>query len=677
MGVTCIGSWPPKSEIVPSPLPGSTPRAMREMALGRCRVAASVLSGDNRHMYSRTLARVSVVGLAMLSFHGVATAQSASANAGQADHTEYVAARSRSLRRLMDEHLNFIYRGDPLRASTSGVAGFETLVPDASIQTIASRLAESNARLAELDSMPRDDFNEDDKLDADLLRRSLVLAREFGRLHSEQYVVTALSGPHIDLPQIVDQIPIRTDAQLHDWATRLEKLPAYLDQCIELMRAGLAAGRVPPKVILARSVQVTELQCTPEFQKDPTGSPFYRPFLANPNHPDAARARATVLNGILPAYRRLAGFLRDEYIPACRDSIGASQSVDGIAAYQLLLRQHTTTELTPDQIHEIGLREVGRIRTEMFAAIAKTDFPRKDELKGEELFTAFLAYLRSEPRFYYTTADDLLRGYRDIGKRMDAALPSLFGRLPRNTYGVREMPHFMAPTSPTAYYNYGSIRSGTPGYFVANTYALDQRPRYAMISLTLHEAVPGHHLQLALQDELENVHELRRFGEFTAFVEGWALYAEKLGLEVSTEGEPGLGLYTDPYANFGRLSDEIWRACRLVVDTGIHSKGWTRQQAIDYMLANTSGTQQNTVSEVDRYIGWPGQACAYKVGELTISELRQQAASRLGSRFDIRAFHDELLGSGSLPLDILRARIERWIQRHEKSVTLEPASEKK
>jgi uncharacterized protein (DUF885 family) len=571
------------------------------------------------------------------------------------------AVRSASLRRLMDEHLNFIYRGDPLRASTSGVAGFETLVPDASAETLSARLAELNARLAKLESMPRDDFTDEDQLDADLLRRNLVLAFEFGRMHAEQYVVTALNGPHIDLPQIVDQIPIRTDAQLHDWAIRLEKLPAYLDQCIALMRSGLAAKRVPPKVILARSVQVTELQCMPAFVSDPTQSPFYRPFLAHPGHPDAARAKAAVRDWIIPGYRRLADFLRDEYIPGCRDSIGASESVDGLAAYQLLLRQHTTTELTPDEIHELGLREVARIRAEMFAAIAKTDFPQKDELKGDELFAAFLKFLRTNPRFYYTKAEDLLRGYRDVGKRIDAALPSLFGKLPRNTYGVREMPAFMAPTSPTAYYNYGSIRSGTPGYFVANTYALDQRPTYSMVSLTLHEAVPGHHLQLALQDELENVHELRRFGEFTAFVEGWALYAERLGLEVKTEGEPGLGMYSDPYNNFGRLGDEMWRACRLVVDTGIHAKGWTRKRAIDYMLANTTGTQQNTVAEVDRYIGWPGQACAYKIGELTIRELRARATAALGDRFDVRAFHDAVLGAGSLPLDVLRGRIERWI----------------
>lgn len=561
----------------------------------------------------------------------------------------------------MDEHLDFLYRGDPLRASTNGVPGFETAVPDASAATIAVRRAESDARLLQLEAMSDADFSADDKLDAELLKRNLRISRDSDALHFEQYVVTALNGPHIDLPQIVDQIPIRTDVQLRDWATRLEKLPTYLDQCIVLMREGLNAKRVPPKVILSRSVQVTEIQCSPELVADPTRSPFYRPFLANAGHPDAARARAAIKNGILPAYRRLADFLRDEYIPGCRDSIGASQGADGMAAYQLQLRRHTTTDLTPEQIHELGLREVARIRAEMFEAIAKTDFPQKDELKGDELFTAFLKYLRTNPRFYYTKPEDLLRGYRDIGKRIDAALPSLFGKLPRNTYGVREMPAFMAPTSPTAYYNYGSIRSGTPGYFVANTYALDQRPRYAMVSLTLHEAVPGHHLQLALQDELENVHPLRRFGEFSAFVEGWALYAERLGLEVKTEGEPGLGLYTDPYDNFGRLGDEMWRACRLVVDTGIHAKGWTRQQAIDYMLANTTGTQQNTVSEVDRYIGWPGQACAYKIGELTIRELRDKAAARLGESFDIRAFHDAVLGAGSLPLDVLRGLIERWI----------------
>jgi uncharacterized protein (DUF885 family) len=314
----------------------------------------------------------------------------------------------------------------------------------------------------------------------------------------------------------------------------------------------------------------------------------------------------------------------------------------------------------------MGVSEVARIRAEMFRVIARTDFAQRDTLKGDELFAAFVNHLRTEPRFYCQSPQELLTGYREIAKRIDGELPRLFGRLPRLPYGVRELPKFAAPASPTAFYYPGSLTGGVAGYFMANTYRLDQRPRYEMISLTLHEAMPGHHLQIALADEVEGVHPFRRRLGYTAFVEGWGLYAERLGMEMfapigkAEDAGLGRGLFKDPYDDFGRLTYEMWRACRLVVDTGIHAKGWSRQQAIDFMKHNTALSELNIEREVDRYIAWPGQACAYKVGELAIRKMRAEAESALGDRFDLRAFHDHLLGAGALPLDVLQTRMERW-----------------
>ncbi len=334
-------------------------------------------------------------------------------------------------------------------------------------------------------------------------------------------------------------------------------------------------------------------------------------------------------------------------------------------------------------MHRIGLREVARLREEMLACIAETDFKGTPGLTGDALLREFIAFVRSAPRFYYTDAADLLRDYREIGKRVDPELPRLFSTLPRLPWGIRELPRFASASSPAAYYYPGSMRNGVPGYFMVNTGAMDRRPRYGMVSLTLHEAVPGHHLQGAITDELEDVHEFRLLLSCTAYVEGWALYAERLGLEMGdgtlrrgapTEtSQPGSfrinharGLYADPYDNFGRLSDEMWRACRLVIDTGLHGDfegaGWSREQAIEYLLANSAVTPADAANEVDRYISWPGQACAYMLGLLEMLALRERAQQALGDRFDLRRFHACILDGGVLPLPVLRAKVDRWIE---------------
>jgi uncharacterized protein (DUF885 family) len=319
---------------------------------------------------------------------------------------------------------------------------------------------------------------------------------------------------------------------------------------------------------------------------------------------------------------------------------------DGRAWYAFNARVNASTSLNPRQIHELGLSEVKRIRAEMDKVIAQTGF------KGS--FGEFLDFMRKDPRFFYTDAADLLRGYRDICKRADPELARLFGKLPRLTYGVLPVPTYAEKSQTTGYYQAGSLEAGRPGYFFANTYALDTRPKWEMEALTLHEAVPGHHLQIALTQEMENVPEFRRHGGYTAFGEGWGLYAESLGTE--------MGFYKDPYMNFGRLVYEMWRAIRLVVDTGMHDMGWTRQQAIGYFLANASKNEHDVTVEVDRYIVWPGQALAYKIGELKIKELRAYATKELGEKWDVRAFHDQLLRQGALPLDLLEKRTKNWVR---------------
>jgi uncharacterized protein (DUF885 family) len=386
---------------------------------------------------------------------------------------------------------------------------------------------------------------------------------------------------------------------------------------------------------------------------DPTKSPFYAPFERVPDAVPAAdrerlraAARDAIASSVFPAFTRLRDFVRDTYLPAGTRPIGASALPNGAAYYRYAARQSTTTALSPDEIHRIGLAEVARIRAQMDTVMRRSGFTGT--------FQEFLTFLRTDPRFYYKTADELVAAYRDISKRADAGLPTLFAELPRNTYGVRPFPDYEAPSQTTARYYQGAADGSRPGWFMVNTHRLDMRPKYEMEALTLHEAVPGHHLQISRAQELRGLPDFRRNAGYTAFVEGWGLYAESLGAEMP-------GFYADPYSKFGQLTYEMWRACRLVVDTGMHHHGWSRQRAIDFMRENTAKSEQDIVVEIDRYIVWPGQALAYKIGELKIKELRARAVRELGPRFDVRKFHNALLDNGPLPLDVLEREIDRWI----------------
>lgn len=528
----------------------------------------------------------------------------------------------------------------------------------------------------ELASLDRTGFTEADRLDADLLLYGLDQQIAAIPLKRWQMPVNSQGGPQVWLPQLSDQLPMTTAKHRQDYLQRLKQVPIVVGDTMDNMRLGMTENRVPPKAAVAPTPAQAMAQASPEYRADPTRSPFYRPFLSlDPADPVAAEARAVIADRIIPVYQELALFLQNEYLPACRDSVGTAQGVDGIAAYDLAVAEHTTLpSATARSVHDTGLAQVARIRAEMIGVIRQTDWykgvigridPTPAWANGDDdrLFAEFVQFLRTDPRFYFTKPEDLLNAYKIIAKDIDAEMPRLFNRLPRLSYGVRPIPTFAAKAAPSAYYYPGSMTAGIPGYFMCNLSSLDQRPRYEMIALTLHEGVPGHHHQIALAQELENQHPLRTTYGFTAFVEGWALYAERLGLEVGGPGgAPTRGLYADPYDDFGRLNFEMWRAMRLVVDTGIHAFGWDRQKAIDYMTANSAISAHNIAAEVDRYIGWPGQATGYMMGQIRILALRAKAEKDLGPKFDLRRFHDALVADGAIPIPVLESKMERWMQ---------------
>ncbi|HRD46871.1 MAG TPA: DUF885 family protein, partial [Caulobacter sp.] len=413
-------------------------------------------------------------------------------------------------------------------------------------------------------------------------------------------------------------------------------------------RRGVRSGFTQPRPIADIVLNQARKAAASPVEADPSIAALDRlPNSVSAADKAALKARATTLvkDGLRPAQKRFVTFLETEYLPAARPGLGASTVPDGKAYYAWLARRYTTTDLTPDEIHEIGLKEVARIRAEMDGIRAQTGFTGSH--------AEFLAYLRSDPRFYAQTPEDLLEKASEISKRIDDQLPRYFGTLPRLSYGVRPVPAEIAENYTTGRYFPGSPRLGVAGGYMVNTTHLDQRGLYELPALTLHEAVPGHHLQIALSQELEDVPAFRRDADMTAFTEGWGLYSEKLGIE--------MGIYRNPYERFGRLSYEMWRACRLVADTGIHWKGWSREQAEKCFTENSALSPLNIRVELDRYISWPGQALAYKIGEMKIVEVRARAEAALGEKFDIRRFHDAVLLAGPLPMDLLEARIDRWI----------------
>jgi uncharacterized protein (DUF885 family) len=552
------------------------------------------------------------------------------------------------LQTFFEEEWEYGLKENPIMATLFGDLRYNGRLGDSSIAAIERRQRHGVEALRQLESIDRSKLADSDKLNYDLYLENLTLRIEGHRFPWYLTPIDQMGGVQQGPPNVVRYLPFRNAKHYDDYLSRLSQLPAVVDQTIERMQEGLKQRITPPKITLRAVAEQIQAQIVSKVEE----SPFYRPFK---NFPEtvplseqerlSAAGKEAIEQSILPAYQKLHDFWVSEYYPNTRETIGLSSLPNGEQWYAFGVKVSTTTNLLPKEIHEIGLREVKRIRAEMDKIIKGSGF----EGTREEFFK----FLRGDPQFYYSKPEHLLAGYRDICKRADAELPKLFGKFPRLPYGVREVPEYSAPSQTTAYYHGGSLKAGRPGWFYANTYKLETRPKWEMEALAIHEAVPGHHLQIALAQEIEGVPKFRKHGHYTAFVEGWGLYSESLGEE--------MGFYNDPYSKFGQLTYEMWRAIRLVVDTGMHAFGWDRQKAIAYFKANAGRHEHDITVEVDRYIVWPGQALAYKIGELKIKELRKFATKELGDRFDIRGFHDTVLGSGAVPLSILEQNVKNYV----------------
>ena len=556
-------------------------------------------------------------------------------------------------RQLLADEWEIRMQEDPLFATNTGDHRFNDRLPQVGEADFERRIQQMRGFQQRLAGIDRAALSPAEQLDCDIFGRLLANDLRALELRTYRLPLSKAGSFHMHFPELHLEVPLETVRDYENYIARLRAFKKYVDDHIEVMRAGLRDGQIPARVTL-EGLQDT---IRPHIVEDATQSLLYAPFeqfcVAIPESERSAltqAGQAAIRESIVPGYAVLLRFLEDEYLPAARESISASELPDGRAYYQHCIRYFTSLDLPPEVIHQTGLVEVRRIKAEMGEIIRQVGFGHGTQ----ENFHGFVELLRTDPRFYVTEPEMLLAKTALILKRMDGELPRLFKTLPRLPYGIRPIPDYAAPGNTTAYYQPGTGDGTRAGYYYVNTYDLKSRPLYEQEALSLHEAVPGHHLQIALQQELD-LPNFRRFGGFTSFVEGWALYAERLGLET--------GFYQDPYSNFGRLSYEMWRACRLVVDTGMHALGWSRQQAIDFMVENTALTLLNITNEVDRYIAWPGQALAYKLGEIKIRELRARAEQALGSRFNLREFHDVLLTSGAVPLDVLEYMVEGWIAR--------------
>ena len=537
---------------------------------------------------------------------------------------------------------------NPEWASSLGDNRFNDKLNDTSYETILKRQGETRELQETVKKIDRSKLSEDDQLNYDLYLQGIEKQIEGFQFLSYLIPIDQMGGIQIGFAGISNYMPFNNVKDYENYLARMRAFPTKLDQTIDLMKRGVKEGWVPPKIIL---VSVPD-QIKAQFGKLVEESPLFKPFKDFPESiPSEEQTRlidemlSVLTEYVYPAYETLYSYFIESYLPSCGESIACKDFPNGDVYYKYQIKSYTTTNLTAEEIHQIGLGEVDRIRAEMKKVINMTEF------KGS--FDEFLTFLRTDSQFYFTSEDELLNEYRMICKKADAELPKFFGLLPRLPYGVKPIPDYQAPASPTAYYYSGSQEAGRAGFFMANTYKLETRPKYEMEALSIHEAVPGHHLQITLAQELENIPKFRRYGGYTAFVEGWGLYSEKLAEE--------MGFYEDPYSKFGQLTYEMWRACRLVVDTGMHTLGWTRQEAIDFMLSNTAKTENDVTVEIDRYIAWPGQALAYKIGELKIRELRSKAEKEMGENFNIRDFHDVVLGHGAVPLDILEKHVNEYI----------------
>ena len=546
---------------------------------------------------------------------------------------------------LLDEDWEHTLQENPYFASLLGDLRFNNKVSSNSSEKFKSDANYERAFLDKLDKIKLSNLNDSDQLNYRLIKTSMEVSLE-GRNFPRYYMALNQRGGVQDYYSYGDRLNFSNKTDYEDWFERIKGFNENVKNSLKNNKEGLEMGYTQPKLVTRAVVSQIESLLASSMEDHP----YYKIFLsANEIIGDEeaseiqSRVKDFIKNELNPSYRKLMTFLKNVYLPNSRNSVGISDVPDGKAWYEYLVKYHTTTDLTPDEIHEIGLKEVARIRSEMEDIIALVEW------EGD--FNSFLRFLRTDPQFYYETGEELLDAYRAMSKKIDAFMPSLFNKLPRAPYGVIPIPMESAPYTTTAYYNAPS--KGRPGYYYANLYKPETRPKYEIPVLSVHEAVPGHHHQIALAQELENVPKFRNHLSFTSFVEGWGLYSEQLG--------ENMGLYDDPYDKFGQLTYDMWRAIRLVVDTGMHYKGWSREEAVELFLQNTAKTPQDINNEVDRYIAWPGQALAYKIGQLKIMELRDKAKEELGEKFDLKDYHDFILSFGSIPMNILEEKVNEFI----------------
>lgn len=582
---------------------------------------------------------------------GVSLAPAAAATAAAAPGAAApaIAARATDVARLhalFDEAWERTKRDNPEFATYLGDDRYDDRLKDLSVEAIERRKAYRRSLLERLRRFDARKLAGEDAVSLAVMKSQLERQVRIDAFHAERMPISPMDGPQLDFALLVKSTPFRNATDYERYLKRLHALPAQLRQIEALMRAGLASGWTLPGAAIGRVPSQIDAWVTDDVAR----SPAWRPFAEFPHAMPqvererlAAEGRRAIAEDVVPAFRVLKTFVETVYAPGARKTLGAASLPGGSAYYDALIAQQTTTALTAREIHEIGLREMARIGDAMDAVMRRTGFAGS---RGE-----FFQWLHDAPQFYYTRPEDMLAGYRDIAKRVDAGLPRLFAELPRLPYGVRAMEAFEGDNA--EHYTEGSAETGRAGYFEANVNNLRTRPKYDMETLLLHEAVPGHHLQIARAQELRGLPEFRRHGYIAAYTEGWALYAESLGDE--------LRMYADPYSRFGHLRWEMVRACRLVIDTGIHAFGWDRARAIDYLHANAGIDEPYAAAEVDRYIVNPGQALSYKLGELAIQALRSKAETALRNRFDIRRFHNALIDDGPLPLDVLGQRVDAWI----------------
>ncbi|HVC03022.1 MAG TPA: DUF885 domain-containing protein [Steroidobacteraceae bacterium] len=591
----------------------------------------------------------------LVSFASLTLALSSAVGAPAPTPAPRAAAASVALHRLFHTDWDRAMREDPLYASDLGDRRFNGRWPDRSLDAIERAHREDLAALAALRKIDRRALGSADRISYDLFEWQHEDALDSYRFHEYLFPLNQLGGIQT-AGDAAQTLRFTTIEDYRDWLARLRTFGTYMDQTIALLRMGVRQGFTLPRVVAARIPP----QIAMNVVDDPARSVFYLPFAKMPRSIGTAaaarlqtQARAAIATIVVPAYRRLQTFFADRYLPRCRRSVAASSLPDGKAYYAYLVRHYTTTDLTPRQVHQIGLRKVAEIHRQMLTIIRQLRFPGG--------FAAFLKFLRTDPRFYYSKPADLLEAYKAEGKTIDPLLVTEFHKLPRIPWGIKVIPADQAPNTYPAYSYPPAADGSRAAYMFVNLYRPKTRPKYEIPVLTCHEGRPGHALQLSLATEMRGLPKFRRFGYYTSYGEGWALYAEVLCGE--------MGLYRTPYDKFGALSYQSWRAVRLVVDTGIHAEGWTRRQAVRYMKANTALTDQNIQTEVDRYIAWPGQSLSYMIGEMTILKLRAEARRALGSRFDIKAFNDEILSGGSLPMNVLRPAVRAWIARKAAAAT--------